>query len=195
VGNGRRGRLPHLLQHRGSAAETLVVLNAGPGVGQEYLRRLEELADAGRQVVFYDQLGNGRSDAPYRWTVAQFVDELEPSAGSSTSAGCTRTASRGAAAWHCGTTWITLRTSRAPWLSNTSASIPLAYAEMHRLRRELCPAAFAAMLKHEADGTINSADDQQLVTELYIRHLRRATPRSRERLLAGVGRAGTADRR
>src|SRR5829696_773402 len=42
----------------------LLVLHGGPGGPSDYLEPLEELADAGRPIVFYDQLGCGNSDQP-----------------------------------------------------------------------------------------------------------------------------------
>ncbi|HEU5262798.1 MAG TPA: proline iminopeptidase-family hydrolase [Gemmatimonadales bacterium] len=63
----------------GSGARTpLVVLHGGPGVPSDYLKPLSALADE-RPVVFYDQLGAGRSDHPTDtrlWRVERFVDEL-----------------------------------------------------------------------------------------------------------------------
>src|SRR5437588_70099 len=56
----------------------LVVLHGGPGFPHDYVRSLEDLADE-RPVVFYDQLGCGRSDRPddlSLWTVERAVDEL-----------------------------------------------------------------------------------------------------------------------
>src|SRR6476661_9112597 len=59
----------------------LVVLHGGPGATHDYLLSLTDLARDGRAVVFYDQLGNGRSThLPERgadfWTVELFVREL-----------------------------------------------------------------------------------------------------------------------
>src|SRR5919108_2570883 len=42
----------------------LLVLHGGPGFPHDYLEDLAGLADRGRPVVFYDQLGCGRSDHP-----------------------------------------------------------------------------------------------------------------------------------
>src|SRR5436190_23703725 len=58
----------------------LVTLHGGPGATHDYLLALTDLAD-GRAVVFYDQIGNGRSTHyPQRgadfWTVDLFVREL-----------------------------------------------------------------------------------------------------------------------
>jgi proline-specific peptidase len=56
----------------------LLALHGGPGFTHYYLEPLEALAD-GRRVVFYDQLGCGRSERPddlSLWTVDRFVEEL-----------------------------------------------------------------------------------------------------------------------
>ena len=42
----------------------LLVLHGGPGLPHDYLEDLGVLAETGRPVVFYDQLGCGKSDHP-----------------------------------------------------------------------------------------------------------------------------------
>lgn len=57
----------------------LLVVHGGPGAGHDYLENLSTLADDQQKVVFYDQLGCGRSDKPNdseRWKLQRFVDEL-----------------------------------------------------------------------------------------------------------------------
>ena len=57
----------------------LLCLHGGPGVPHDYLEPLEAVAATGRAVVFYDQLGGGRSDQPRNpslWTVDLFLAEL-----------------------------------------------------------------------------------------------------------------------
>lgn len=57
----------------------LLVLHGGPGYPHDYLEPLKELA-ATRPVVFYDQLGCGRSerpDDPSLWNLERFVLELD----------------------------------------------------------------------------------------------------------------------
>ena len=39
----------------------LLCLHGGPGAPHDYLEPLEKLAATGRRVVFYDQIGCGRS--------------------------------------------------------------------------------------------------------------------------------------
>lgn len=59
-------------------ATPLLCLHGGPGFTHNYLEALEALADQ-RPVIFYDQLGCGKSDRPgdqSLWTVDRFVEEL-----------------------------------------------------------------------------------------------------------------------
>lgn len=57
----------------------LLLLHGGPGAGHDYLEPLAALCDE-RPVVFYDQLGCGRSDIPdddSLWEIDRFVRELD----------------------------------------------------------------------------------------------------------------------
>ncbi|HEY0739954.1 MAG TPA: proline iminopeptidase-family hydrolase [Chryseosolibacter sp.] len=57
----------------------LLLLHGGPGFTSDYLRPLAALANE-RPVIFYDQLGAGRSDRPQDtslWNIDRFVTELE----------------------------------------------------------------------------------------------------------------------
>jgi len=60
----------------------LVVLHGGPGCTHDYVDSIKGLANSGRAVIHYDQLGSGRSThlrdkgADF-WTPRLFLDELE----------------------------------------------------------------------------------------------------------------------
>lgn len=59
---------------------TILVLHGGPGSTHEYLAPLADLAGAGYEIVFYDQLGCGRSDRPasYRdYTISSSADDAD----------------------------------------------------------------------------------------------------------------------
>jgi proline iminopeptidase len=64
----------------GSGSRTpLLLLHGGPGAGHDYLESLGALA-ADRPVIFYDQLGCGRSDKPddaSLWRIGHFVGEID----------------------------------------------------------------------------------------------------------------------
>jgi proline iminopeptidase len=71
------GRVWYRIVGAGSGTP-LLTLHGGPGLPSDYLAPLEALADA-RPVIFYDQLGCGRSerpDTPALWHVQRFVDEV-----------------------------------------------------------------------------------------------------------------------
>src|SRR5258708_157674 len=64
------------------AQPPIVILHGGPGWNPAYVGSFEGLAAAGRAVVHYDQLGNGRSThlrekGAEFWTPALFLAELD----------------------------------------------------------------------------------------------------------------------
>src|SRR5438105_3799139 len=72
------GRVWYRIVGEERAGIPLLVLHGGPGYPHDYLEPLERLADE-RPVIFYDQLGCGRSDRPpdkTLWRAARFVREL-----------------------------------------------------------------------------------------------------------------------
>lgn len=61
-------------------ATPLLVLHGGPGYPHDYLNPLEALAMHEVPVIFYDQLGCGKSDKPDDsdlWTIELFVQEID----------------------------------------------------------------------------------------------------------------------
>ena len=57
----------------------LLLLHGGPGAGHDYLEPLEALG-SDRPVIFYDQLGCGKSGKPENrafWTIERFADEVQ----------------------------------------------------------------------------------------------------------------------
>ena len=189
----REGRISideqgHEIYYRlhGKSSVTLIGLHGGPGVDHRYLTRLSELAGPDLQVLLYDQLGSGQSDRPgddSLWAVARFVDELET----------IRTRLNLGPVHIFGQSWggiLALQYAldnpdavKSLVLSNTGASVPHVFAEMTRLRSELDPQTFAALVRHEAAQNYDSPEYEAAVNELYARHLRRATPFELQRSL------------
>jgi len=152
----------------------LLMLHGGPGFPHDYLDNLSALASEQRRVVFYDQLGCGRSDKPddvSLWQVPRFVTELAT----------VRTALSLERVHILGQSWggmlaIEYALTQPEGLtslilSNTSASIPLWIAEANRLRAELPPAVNATLLRHEEAGTTGSAEYQEAMLVFYDRHV------------------------
>src|SRR5260370_39262458 len=72
------GRVWYKIVGAGKPGVPLLTLHGGPGYPHDYLEPLEQLADA-RPVIFYDQLGCGKSDHPpdrALWRIERFVREL-----------------------------------------------------------------------------------------------------------------------
>jgi proline-specific peptidase len=157
----------------------LLALHGGPGAPHDYLDNLARLADAGRRVIFYDQLGCGLSDKtgkPEMYTVDLFVEEI----------GAVRQA-LGLERLHLlGQSWggmlamayaLTQPQGVASLIIESSpASMPLWVAEANRLRQELPPDVQEALLRHEADNTTDSPEYQEAMMVFYDRHVIRVKP-------------------
>lgn len=71
------GRIWYRMVGSGSAIP-LLALHGGPGVPHDYLEPLAALADE-RPIIFYDQLGCGKSDRPddsSLWRIPRFVENF-----------------------------------------------------------------------------------------------------------------------
>src|SRR3712207_5835755 len=80
----------------------LLVLHGGPGGSHNCLEPLEALAQSGRPVVFYDQLGGGNSDRPddpTLWNIDLFVEEVGRYAANLASSAFTFWVTPGARCW------------------------------------------------------------------------------------------------
>jgi L-proline amide hydrolase len=157
----------------------LLCLHGGPGMPHDYMESLGRIAHTGRRVVFYDQLGCGRSDRPDDpafWTVDLFLDELR-----------TVIAHLGLTRYHLlGSSWggmlamehaLTKPEGLASLvLASSPASIPQWIAEANRLRQDLRPDIQATLARHEADGTTGHPAYEAATMAFYRRHLCRLDP-------------------
>ena len=152
----------------------LLLLHGGPGFPHDYLENLAALATEQRRVIFYDQLGCGRSDKPddlSRWQVPRFVTEL-----------ATVRRELGLERVHIlGQSWGGMlaieyaltqpKGLTSLILSNTASSMPLWIAEANRLRAELPPDVNATLLRHEEAGTTDDPAYQEAMMVFYSRHV------------------------
>ena len=169
VGDGEEpGKLP------------LVCLHGGPGAPHDYLEPLAELAETGRRVVFYDQIGCGRSWTETKpadfWTVDLFVREVQ----------AVRDA-LGLDHIHLfGSSWggmlameyaLTQPVGLASLvLSSSPPSIPVWEAETGRLRRALPEAIRQILDEEEAAGRMESPEYEAATMVFYKRHVCRVDP-------------------
>jgi L-proline amide hydrolase len=160
----------------------VVICHGGPGATHDYVRSLSALAHDGRQVVLYDQVGNGRSqhlrDAPADfWTVDLFRRELSALVEHLGWAG----------GYHVlGQSWGGMLAMehalqrpaglRSIVVADSPASMPLWVQEANRLREDLPADVRAALAGHEAAGTTDSPEYQEAMTVFYRRHVCRLDP-------------------
>ncbi|MHB8324869.1 MAG: proline iminopeptidase-family hydrolase [Candidatus Dormibacteria bacterium] len=160
----------------------LITLHGGPGATHDYLLSLTDLSRQGRAVIFYDQLGNGRSThLPERgaafWTVELFKAQL---------AALIDHLGIGGRYHLLGQSWGGFLAQehaltgppglRSLVLSNTASSFPGFVAEANRLRRELPSEVEATLRRHEAAGTTSDPEYEAACEVFYHRHLCRLDP-------------------
>jgi L-proline amide hydrolase len=157
----------------------IVTLHGGPGIPHDYIIDMEALASDTRRVIFYDQLGCGRSDQPNNpamWTIERSVAEI----------GMVRRA-LGLDNVHLwgqsfgGLFALEYALSQPSGLvslilASSTSSIPLWVAEANRLREALPPEVQATLLRHEQAGTLDDPEYLAATTVFYDRHVIRLKP-------------------
>jgi len=156
----------------------LLTLHGGPGGGHDYLEPLNALASE-RPVVFFDQLGCGKSDTPddvSLWRIDRFVDEVTAVRDA---LGLDRIHLLG----HSWGGWLAIEYMLgAPsgvvslTLASTSASIPQFVYEAGTLISELPREMAETMRRLEAKGDFENPEFEAGMMEFYKRHLCRLDP-------------------
>ncbi len=167
IGTCRDGRSP------------IVVLHGGPGATSAYLEPLAVLAESGRQVVFYDQIGCGRSERPVDpdfFEVQTFVDELT----------AVREALGLGDVHLLGQSWggmlaMQVAIDRPAGIASiivadSPADMVQWVSEANRLRAALPAEVAAALTHHEAAGTTSDPAYGAAVEVFYRKHVCRLDP-------------------
>ncbi len=162
-----------------SGRPPLLALHGGPGSTHNYFAPLERLADGGRAVVLYDQVGCGGSEKrpDVEWSLGLFVDEVDALRDE---LGLDRV--------HLlGTSWggmlaLEHALRRPGTLASLILSSTLAYvgdweAEARRLRDELPADVRTVLDRHEAAGTYDDPEYQRAMAAFDARHFHRGEPR------------------
>ncbi len=162
---------------------SVLCLHGGPGVPHGYLTCLSDLAEIGYRVVFYDQLGCGKSDRPKGtslFTIERAVDEAD---------GVRR-------ALHLGRIHLLgnsyggmlalayairfSRNLRSLVVSSGLASVPLANAELRRLVAAMPVGIRRTIDWLERREAFDRPDDQRAAMAFYRRHVCRLPTWPRE---------------
>jgi proline-specific peptidase len=162
----------------GGAGLPLLAVHGGPGLPHNYITSLERLADE-REVIFWDQLGCGKSECPadvQLWTMERSVAEMDAVVQALDLGGC-----------HIfGNSWggmlamqyaLDVASAAASLvISNSIASIPEFSRMVARLKSGLAPATQAAIDRHEGAGTTSSAEYQAAIRTWNETYLCRLSP-------------------
>ncbi|MBV9452075.1 MAG: proline iminopeptidase-family hydrolase [Streptosporangiaceae bacterium] len=162
----------------GGDATPLLCLHGGPGSTHYNLEPLEALA-ADRRVIFYDQLGCGRSDRPGNpalWVIDRFVEELAQVR-----------AALGLDRLHLfGSSWggilaLQYVLDRKPELRSlilcgSPASMPRWAADCEELLRQQPAGAVRLIRDHEARGFTACPEYQAAILGFYREHFCRLDP-------------------
>jgi proline-specific peptidase len=169
----------------------LLAIHGGPGLPHRYLDSLARLANE-REVIFWDQLGCGNSECPSDtalWTMERSVAEMDAVVRA-----------LGLDRFHVfGNSWggmlaqqYVLDETSDPvslTISNSIASIPQFSDMVARLKSDLDPTTQAAIDRHEAAGTTQSAEYQAAIrtwNETYLCRVR-PWPSELEEAFANMG--------
>ena len=165
--------------HAVSGKLPVLVLHGGPGFPHDYLEDLAGLADEGRAVVFYDQLGCGKSDHPddpALWVMDTFIDEVS---AVREGIGLDRVHLLG----HSWGGWLALEyvLRRPPGLvsfilASACASLPAFAAETKRLKESLPADVQETIDRHEAAGTAHDAAYVDATMAYYTQWVCRRVP-------------------
>jgi proline iminopeptidase len=170
-------------------ATPLLLLHGGPGAPSYYLKPLDKVA-VDRPVIFYDQLGAGRSPAPADrdlWTVERFVKEL----------GQVRTALGLEEVHILGHSWgsmlamdymLTEPEGVSSLIFASPALNVTRWAEDARQLLTALPEETQALIeRHQNEGTTDTPEYQEAVMDYYKIYLSRSDPWSPDLLATFEG--------
>ncbi len=161
----------------------LVVAHGGPGCTHDYVDSFKDIAETGRPVIHYDQIGNGKSThlrhkgADF-WTVEFFLGELDA-----------LLAHLGIAERYAylGQSWGGMLGAehairqpaglKALVIANSPASMQLWLEGAASLRANLPQHVQAELTRHEKNGTIEHPAYKLATEVFYDRHVCRLKPR------------------
>jgi L-proline amide hydrolase len=160
----------------------LVVVHGGPGCTHDYVLSIAAIADTGRPVIHYDQLGNGRSTrlpdmGEDFWTVDLFLAELD---NLLSVLGVKDRYFLLGQSWGgmLGAEHAIRRPAglKALIISNSPASMALWASEAKILRGDLPPEVEEALDRHEAAGTTSDPEYLAAQKVYYDLHVCRVVP-------------------
>jgi len=155
---------------------TLVCLHGGPGATHDYILPLADLASYGFRVIFYDQLGCGRSDLPKDhalFTVERAVEELDAFRKALSLGRIHLMGSSYGGMLAIAYALKYQRNLKSIITTGGLASVPLTAAEMQRLKSQLPRKIRRTLERYEARGEYSNPSYEKAVMFFYKKHLLR----------------------
>lgn len=181
--SGRIAVLGHQLFFRSfgpeSRAPVVLGLHGGPGASHDYLLPLADLGRRGYRVVLFDQLGCGRSDVPADRSLFSLEHHVAETEAIRSALGLGRVHLVGSS--YGGLLGLAYALAHPDALRSLTtvgglASVPLARAEMDRLRADLPPEIRVTLDRCEATGQTDRPEYAAACDVFYHRHLCRLSP-------------------
>lgn len=164
----------------GGVGDPLLVLHGGPAIPHDYLLPLQRLAERGRTVVFYDQLGCGgsdRPDDPALFTFETYLTEIDAVRGE---LDLDHVHLLGHSWGGILTLEYTLRGAdglRSLVLASAPASVRrLVDEQLSVLERDQGIEARRTAERHTAAGTVDDPEFRAVVDEFFHRHMMNRRP-------------------
>jgi proline iminopeptidase len=161
----------------------VLCLHGGPGMTHDYMLSIADLADQGYRVIFYDQLGCGRSELPADKTLfvpERYVEEVE----------AFRRRMKLGRPHVIGSSWGGMlaiayalkyqRNMKSMVTVGGLHNVPLTVSEMQRMRKELPDQTQRILAKYESKGDYENPEYLSAVSEFYNRHVCRLNPWPKE---------------
>ncbi|HEX7456721.1 MAG TPA: proline iminopeptidase-family hydrolase [Candidatus Nanoarchaeia archaeon] len=172
------GRIWYKISGKENDKPPLLLVHGGPGFPHNSLESLEILSKK-RPLIFYDQLGCGKSDRPKNprlWVVDRFIEEIET----------IRKSIRLQPFHLLGHSWGSLiaaeyATVKPKGLLSLVLSGPLLSVnkwvdDANKLKKKLSPTLQKAITKNENKGLVNTQDYKKAALEFYKRFYCRVYP-------------------
>jgi proline iminopeptidase len=175
VSDGYVDVLGHKLYYKSLGDPTkgsLLCLHGGPGLTHDYLLPLADLATFGYKVVFYDQLGCGKSEVPMNvglFTIERAVEEVE---GVRESLGLGSVHLYGSSYGGLLAIAYALKYQKHILSLVTTggvANVPFWISEMDKLRASLPQEVLATLQRYEEAGDFGNPEYQKATQEFYNR--------------------------
>jgi proline-specific peptidase len=157
----------------------LLLVHGGPGAGHDYLEPLLRLAEGGRRVVVWDQLGCGRSDAPDQPSLYRIERQVEELAAIRVALRLERVHLFGQSlgGWLAIEYLLTEPSGVVSLnLASTSSGVPALMRGMHTLRRRLPAEVRETLERGEASGDVDGEAYRAAELCFVRRHVCRLDP-------------------